>query len=99
MTNFYEQGRIIGNELGQRKGRIRQDAAGSITDEDNLAFINGMIDGVIEAGETVKGIRVSQEILLLLRNAPLAGPNDTYRDVRFAEDASFFPDVAYEFEV
>jgi len=99
MVDFYEQGRKIGKELGTRKGTVRQDAAGFITDEDNLQFINGMIDGVGEAKAALRGIRVSEEVLILLRNAPLVGPNDTYRGVPFAYDESFFPNVRYEFEV
>ncbi|TMU91525.1 hypothetical protein [Brucella haematophila] len=99
MSNFYEEGRILGIELGQRNGTVRQDAAGAMTDEQNLDFINGIMDGVEEAKAALKGIRVSQEILMLLRNSPLSGPNDTYRGVRFALDQSYFPNVLYEFEV
>lgn len=99
MHDFYQQGLDIGRELGQRKGTVLQNNADVMGAAGNLAFINGMIDGVEEVGETVKGIRVSQQILYLLRNAPQAGANDTYREVRFVEDPRFFPNEAYEFEV
>ena len=99
MTDFYQQGLQIGAELGKRRGTALQNAAGFISATDNLEFINGVIDGVREAGETVKGIRVSQEFLHLLRNAPLASANDTYREIPFVEDSRFFPEAAYEFEV
>lgn len=99
MTDFYNNGRLIGLELGAKTGEVTHKAAGFVTADENLAWVNGMIDGVIESGATVKGIRISSEISHQLRNAPLAGPNDTYREIRFVEDLQLYPESAIQIVV
>lgn len=95
MLDWYGEGKIAGSELAEKDAvQLEHNTAEELTNDEKMGWIDGVIDGVEGKGRRLKGIRVSNSLIDLMRSKADPHVLDHYRGYPFAASVELWPQTS-----
>lgn len=90
--DWYALGFDQGTEISKHKGgTVANDQIDDIGFGLGRDWLNGVLNGIAEAGAVARGIRISNSLVAAMRGTEEYAPFDQFKDVPFAMSEDLFP--------